>query len=139
MVGQKRPEDRARRHLCTIGAISKVRTFQVMVTHTPPTLSTADQVFLTARQVFSRYGWGKSKGYEILKSDGFPNSIGGKYRLDSLIRWEERLLDGGSCTASSGPDPEPTAPNEHVTAAAPTVLPPRARHRTRGAALKRAI
>lgn len=110
-----------------------------MVTHTPSTLSTADQVFLSARQVFTRYGWGKSKGYEMLKADGFPNSIGGRYRLDSLIGWEEDLLGGTSqISAPVHPEPGPDRPGRAALTTPNTTLLP-TRRRTRGAAVKGAI
>jgi predicted DNA-binding transcriptional regulator AlpA len=50
-------------------------------------------VFLTAGQVIARYGWGRTKGYRILRENGFPRPIGGdRYRLDALIAWEESQL-----------------------------------------------
>lgn len=49
--------------------------------------------FLSAREVISRYGWGRTKGYHVLRSDDFPRPIGGdRYRLDSLLTWEEAQL-----------------------------------------------
>lgn len=50
-------------------------------------------VFLTAREVIARYGWGRTKGYRMLRSEGFPRPIGGdRYRLDTLIAWENAQL-----------------------------------------------
>lgn len=67
-------------------------------------------VFLTALEVTARYGWGRTKGYRILRSGGFPRPIGGdRYRLDSLIGWENMQL---------------TAPRPRTK---PTVLPARKR------------
>jgi predicted DNA-binding transcriptional regulator AlpA len=49
--------------------------------------------FLTAMEVIARYGWGRTKGYRVLRSEGFPRPIGGdRYRLDSLLAWEESQL-----------------------------------------------
>lgn len=46
--------------------------------------------FLTAAQVIARYGWGRTKGYRVLRSAGFPRPIAGdRYRLDTLIAWED--------------------------------------------------
>ncbi|GAA4380716.1 hypothetical protein GCM10023146_41430 [Nocardioides caricicola] len=46
--------------------------------------------FLSARDVFARYGWGKTQGYVHLKTPGFPRPVlGGKYRLDTLLAWED--------------------------------------------------
>lgn len=50
--------------------------------------------FLTPREVFTRFRWGKTKGYEVLKQVGFPLPIGGAYRLDLLMAWEDRVLTG---------------------------------------------
>lgn len=49
--------------------------------------------FLTALEVIARYGWGRTKGYRMLRSEGFPRPIGGdRYRLDTLIAWENAQL-----------------------------------------------
>lgn len=49
--------------------------------------------FLTAIEVIARYGWGRTKGYRMLRSEGFPRPIGGdRYRLDTLIAWENAQL-----------------------------------------------
>ncbi len=52
--------------------------------------------FLTALEVIARYGWGRTKGYRMLRSEGFPRPIGGdRYRLDTLIAWENAQLAAG--------------------------------------------
>lgn len=49
--------------------------------------------FLTALEVIARYGWGRTKGYRMLRSEEFPRPIGGdRYRLDTLIAWENAQL-----------------------------------------------
>lgn len=49
--------------------------------------------FLTALEVIARYGWGRTKGYRMLRSEDFPRPIGGdRYRLDTLIAWENAQL-----------------------------------------------
>lgn len=49
--------------------------------------------FLTALEVIARYGWGRTKGYRMLRSEGFPRPIGGdRYRLDTLVAWENAQL-----------------------------------------------
>ena len=111
-----------------------------MVTYPPQATPTGDQVFLSPRQVFSRYGWGRTKGYEMLKSPSFPNAIGGKYRLDSLIQWENWLLDGGELAVDRTPPSHgPDTTGHHRDASATTVAPVRPRRRTRGNASKGAI
>jgi hypothetical protein len=42
----------------------------------------------------ARYRWGRTKGYEVMRSrrDGFPPAVGGRYRLDSLLGWENHQL-----------------------------------------------
>ena len=51
-------------------------------------------VFLTPAEVMARYRWGRTKGYEVMRRhcNGFPQAIGGRYRLDSLLGWEDRQL-----------------------------------------------
>ena len=49
--------------------------------------------FLSALEVIARYGWGRTKGYRLLRSEGFPRPIGGdRYRLDTLVAWENAQL-----------------------------------------------
>lgn len=61
-----------------------------------PTQSAAAprHTFLTTREVFARYDWKRTNGYLMLKSTGFPRPISGKYRLDTLMAWEDRVLAG---------------------------------------------
>jgi hypothetical protein len=55
-----------------------------------------EHIFLTAQQVIARYGWGRTKGYRMLRSEGFPRPIGGdRYRLDALMEWERRQQASG--------------------------------------------
>lgn len=126
--------------MCTIADLLAARTFPLMVTYPPQAMSTGDQVFLSPRQVFSRYGWGRTKGYEMLKSPSFPNAIGGKYRLDSLIQWENWLLGGGELAADPTPLSDGADTSEHDrNTSATTVAPVRPRRRTRGSVLNGAI
>jgi len=63
-------------------------------------------VFLTALEVIDRYGWGRTKGYGLMRSDDFPRPIGGdRYRLDTLIAWENAQL-----SATRPTKPTPTLP-----------------------------
>ena len=48
--------------------------------------------FLKPQEVIARYRWGRTHGYLELKKAGFPRPIGGNYRLDTLIVWEDRCL-----------------------------------------------
>jgi hypothetical protein len=41
-----------------------------------------------------RYGWGRTYGYLMLRSTGFPRRIGHRFRLDTLIAWEQAVLAG---------------------------------------------
>lgn len=46
--------------------------------------------FLTAREVIARYGWGRTKGYQVLRRRDFPRPVvGDRYRLDTLMAWED--------------------------------------------------
>jgi predicted DNA-binding transcriptional regulator AlpA len=59
----------------------------------PPRVVDPASAFLTALEVIARYGWGRTKGYRMLRSEGFPRPIGGdRYRLDTLIAWENAQL-----------------------------------------------
>jgi hypothetical protein len=73
-----------------------VGTFRLMPVQDTVAQTAADPLntFLTTREVIARYRWGRTKGYEMLKSHGFPRSIGGAYRLDTLLDWEAAQLDG---------------------------------------------
>lgn len=51
-----------------------------------------EHTFLTTKQVFARYGWGRTRGYQMLATEDFPPRIGGSFRLDTLVAWEEREL-----------------------------------------------
>lgn len=82
-------------------------------------------VFLTAAQVIARYGWGRTKGYLKLKEPGFPRPVGGVWRLDTLMAYEERVAAGEL------PGEVPTAaPAAETTAPAPAQFPARRRTRT---------
>lgn len=54
-------------------------------------------VFLDARQVMHRYGWGKTKGYQNLKDrDLVPPPVmthPDRWRLDQLLAWEDHRID----------------------------------------------
>lgn len=50
-------------------------------------------IFLTARDVMARYGWGRTKCYEMMRRTDFPTPVGGdRYRLDTLMAWEDAQL-----------------------------------------------
>jgi len=53
-------------------------------------------VFLDAREVMRRYGWGKTKGYQNLKDrDLVPPPVmthPDRWRLDQLLAWEEKRM-----------------------------------------------
>lgn len=86
-----------------------------MTTTTTAPGRNAEHTFLTPREVFDRYRWGRTKGYEMLKSPRFPRPVGGAYRLDTLQRWEDDQLAGvearfvGTDPGSASPAAEPKA------------------------------
>ncbi len=46
--------------------------------------------FLCRAEVIARYRWGRTKGYLVMSSPGFPRPIAGdRYRLDTLMAWED--------------------------------------------------
>jgi len=53
-------------------------------------------VFLDARDVMARYGWGKTKGYQNLKNrDLVPPPVmthPDRWRLDQLLAWEDHRI-----------------------------------------------
>jgi hypothetical protein len=53
-------------------------------------------VFLGARDVMARYGWGKTKGYQNLKDrELVPPPVmthPDRWRLDQLLAWEEKRM-----------------------------------------------
>ena len=68
--------------------------------HWPPDASDDTDprhVFLDARDVMARYGWGKTKGYQNLKDRSLvPAPVmthPARWRLDQLLAWEERRMD----------------------------------------------
>ena len=89
--------------LFTSGAPSELPPKPARLLQITPTDRPADQgeprvvdpasAFLTALEVIARYGWGRTKGYRMLRSEGFPRPIGGdRYRLDTLVAWENAQL-----------------------------------------------
>jgi len=51
--------------------------------------------FLTTPEVMKRYRWCRTRAYEYTgprRREGFPPRIGGAFRLDTLIAWEQRRL-----------------------------------------------
>jgi hypothetical protein len=63
-------------------------------------------VFLDARDVMARYGWGKTRGYQNLKDrDLVPPPVmthPDRWRLDQLLAWEDRRIE-----SAAAPLPEP--------------------------------
>lgn len=62
--------------------------------------------FLRPAEVFARYRWGRTKGYEMLRArpDAFPRAIGGAYRLDLLMAWEDAQVSADADTSVEGSD-----------------------------------
>jgi hypothetical protein len=70
------------------------RTFPVMNSKMTTTHPVGDprHTFLKPQEVIARYRWGRTRGYLELKKPTFPRPIGGQYRLDTLMAWEEWCL-----------------------------------------------
>lgn len=72
-------------------------------------------VFLDARSVMRRYGWGKTRGYQHLKDrDLVPPPVmphPDRWRLDQLLAWEEKrmTLAEAAVEALKSPDREPVS------------------------------
>jgi len=106
-----------------------------------PTMTTTNPVgdprhtFLKPQEVIARFRWGRTRGYLELKKPGFPRPIGGNYRLDTLIAWEDRCLAGDVPPKDAITVTIPVA--ELVTAQThdrPAELPQRSQSRRRRAA-----
>jgi len=67
-------------------------------------------VFLDASEVMSRYGWGKTKGYQNLKNrDLVPQPVmthPDRWRLDQLLAWEERRMAMAEAALEALLDPD---------------------------------
>jgi hypothetical protein len=67
-------------------------------------------VFLDARDVMARYGWGKTKGYQNLKDrDLVPPPVmthPDRWRLDQLVDWEDQRIASAAIAAISQSSPE---------------------------------
>lgn len=81
--------------------------------------------FLTLAEVMFCYGWGRTKGYELMRErlDGFPPAVAGRYQLDTLFAWEGRQL------AAAGWDDAPTDPAPGASAVASPHSPRQAQAR----------
>ncbi|UYM07821.1 hypothetical protein [Solicola gregarius] len=77
-------------------------------------------VFLDAREVMRRYGWGKTKGYQNLKDrDLVPPPVmthPDRWRLDQLLAWEDRRIAAAETEVSAVP--------QHHRANLQSLLPP---------------
>jgi hypothetical protein len=64
-------------------------------------------VFLDARDVMARYGWGKTKGYQNLKNrDLVPPPVmthPDRWRLDQLLSWEDHRIASAQAVLPSHP------------------------------------
>lgn len=87
-------------------------------------------VFLDARDVMARYGWGKTKGYQNLKDRSLvPAPVvthPDRWRLDQLLAWEERRMTLAEAALGALVAPD----REEVTV---TDLLPRPKRRPRSA------
>jgi predicted DNA-binding transcriptional regulator AlpA len=65
-------------------------------------------VFLDAREVMRRYGWGKTKGYQNLKDrDLVPPPVmthPDRWRLDQLLAWEDRRIAAAESGLVAAPE-----------------------------------
>jgi len=70
------------------------RTFPVMNSKMTTNHPVGDprHTFLKAQEVIARYRWGRTRGYLELKKPRFPRPMGGNYRLDTIMAWEEWCL-----------------------------------------------
>jgi hypothetical protein len=88
------------------GLLRTVRRMDTITAAHGPTRTDPRDIYLKAEEVHRRYTWGRTLGYEMLRSTGFPRALGGRYRLDTLLAWDERVLTG---ELTGRPDPRPRA------------------------------
>jgi hypothetical protein len=77
-------------HPFRVGSIAvpiRLHTVRAMTHNHYPT--DPAHTFLSSKEVIARYGWGRTKGYQVLAGSEFPRAIAGRYRLDTLIAWED--------------------------------------------------
>ena len=101
--------------------------------HQPP-YAHPEHTFLATKQVFARYGWGRTRGYQMIATEDFPPRIGGSFRLDTLLAWEDRELKrqmgaktGSATAAEAATADQPNAtdlPGRNKTAAPVTASTP---------------
>lgn len=85
-------------------------------------LETTDprHTFLTAQEVIARYGWGRTKGYQVLRRENFPRPVAGdRYRLDTLMAWEDSQVQERQRSAEHTSTPFPMR-KRHRGGATPT-------------------
>jgi predicted DNA-binding transcriptional regulator AlpA len=79
--------------------VSPVSTFEL------PEGADPRHTFLTARDIMARYGWGRTKCYEMLRRPDFPAAVGGdRYRLDTLMAWEDTQVAARPTPPASLPE-----------------------------------
>jgi len=63
----------------TVGSRGVVLTVRQVNIDTPgqPGHTSLNHTYLTSREVIARFRWGRSYGYQMLASTGFPRTIGG--------------------------------------------------------------
>ena len=123
------------------------RTFPVMNSKMTTNHPMGDprHTFLKPQEVIARYRWGRTRGYLELKKAAFPRPIGGQYRLDTLMAWEEWCLtlhqpcqrETVAATPLLEPVPAPAPSSDSAatpTHGLPAELPQRSQTRRRRAA-----
>ena len=82
--------------------------------------------YLSSREVIEHFNWKKSHGYKRLRLPGFPASLGGNYRLDTIRAWEGRVLRGElpGCWRRLKDFPDLAGPTDASAVAAALELPP---------------
>ena len=81
---------------------------------TPDWAQGPEHIFLTKQEVIARYRWSRSKGYEVMQSSDFPRDIEGRYRLDTLLAWEQARLTPKPREVKTLPPPRGARPGMKV-------------------------
>ncbi len=111
---------------CTIATSESDRTVQPVIELIEPH---ARHTFLSRTEVMARYRWKRTKGYRLIATDQFPSEIAGRFRLDSLMAWEDGELARPQADSS---------PHAVVAVSSEAPMLP-TRRRTRGPAGKAAV
>ena len=111
-----------------VAGTGQVWTFLLMQPTMPTTHPGDDprHTFLKPQEVIARYRWGRTHGYLELRKATFPRPIGGNYRLDTLVVWEDGCLTANEpelgATVAAVPLVEPVTEQASIPVDVPALI-----------------